>query len=151
MGGLFGIVSQADCVADLYYGTDYHSHLGTKRGGMAVRNVACLPALTGAWRHAGCGALLSTSGNFPVDGRALARPDLYPDAGRFPPRTLNMAFIGEVLLETRDPPVRAIHVYNSNPVAVAPDGNRVRAGFAREDDAAVIKIFPGITLPEKKT
>jgi amidophosphoribosyltransferase len=38
MGGLFGIVSQADCVADLYYGTDYHSHLGTKRGGMAVRN-----------------------------------------------------------------------------------------------------------------
>jgi amidophosphoribosyltransferase len=39
MGGLFGIVSQTDCVADLYYGTDYHSHLGTKRGGMAVRNL----------------------------------------------------------------------------------------------------------------
>jgi amidophosphoribosyltransferase len=38
MGGLFGIVSQTDCVSDLYYGTDYHSHLGTKRGGMAVRN-----------------------------------------------------------------------------------------------------------------
>lgn len=38
MGGLFGLVSQKDCVADLYYGTDYHSHLGTKRGGMAVRN-----------------------------------------------------------------------------------------------------------------
>jgi amidophosphoribosyltransferase len=38
MGGLFGIVSQTDCVADLYYGTDYHSHLGTRRGGMAVRN-----------------------------------------------------------------------------------------------------------------
>lgn len=38
MGGLFGLVSQTDCVADLYYGTDYHSHLGTKRGGMAVRN-----------------------------------------------------------------------------------------------------------------
>ena len=38
MGGMFGVVSQADCVSDLYYGTDYHSHLGTKRGGMAVRN-----------------------------------------------------------------------------------------------------------------
>ncbi|RJQ75519.1 MAG: amidophosphoribosyltransferase [Desulfobacteraceae bacterium] len=38
MGGLFGVVSETDCVADLYYGTDYHSHLGTKRGGMAVRN-----------------------------------------------------------------------------------------------------------------
>jgi amidophosphoribosyltransferase len=38
MGGLFGVVSDSDCVADLYYGTDYHSHLGTRRGGMAVRN-----------------------------------------------------------------------------------------------------------------
>jgi amidophosphoribosyltransferase len=38
MGGLFGLVSQTDCVADLFYGTDYHSHMGTKRGGMAVRN-----------------------------------------------------------------------------------------------------------------
>ncbi len=36
MGGFFGIVSQADCVSDLFYGTDYHSHLGTQRGGLAV-------------------------------------------------------------------------------------------------------------------
>lgn len=38
MGGFFGVVSRQDCTADLFYGTDYHSHLGTKRGGMAVRN-----------------------------------------------------------------------------------------------------------------
>ncbi|MHC5053562.1 MAG: amidophosphoribosyltransferase [Planctomycetota bacterium] len=38
MGGLFGVVSKDDCVADLFYGTDYHSHLGTMRGGLAVRN-----------------------------------------------------------------------------------------------------------------
>ena len=38
MGGLFGIASQKDCVLDLYYGTDYHSHLGTKRGGMCLKN-----------------------------------------------------------------------------------------------------------------
>lgn len=38
MGGMFGIVSRSDCVKDLYYGTDYHSHLGTRRGGMAVHN-----------------------------------------------------------------------------------------------------------------
>ena len=37
MGGFFGVVSKQDCVADLFYGTDYHSHLGTKRGGMAVK------------------------------------------------------------------------------------------------------------------
>ena len=38
MGGLFGCVSKNDCLMDLFYGTDYHSHLGTKRGGMAVKN-----------------------------------------------------------------------------------------------------------------
>ena len=36
MGGIFGVISKDDCVKDLYYGTDYHSHLGTSRGGMAV-------------------------------------------------------------------------------------------------------------------
>ena len=36
MGGLFGVASKQDCVFDLFFGTDYHSHLGTKRGGMAV-------------------------------------------------------------------------------------------------------------------
>lgn len=38
MGGLFGIVSKNDCVSELFYGTDYHSHLGTRRGGMAICN-----------------------------------------------------------------------------------------------------------------
>jgi len=38
MGGLFGCVSKDDCLSDLFYGTDYHSHLGTKRGGLAVKN-----------------------------------------------------------------------------------------------------------------
>ena len=38
MGGFFGVVSSEDCVTDLFYGTDYHSHLGTKRGGMAITN-----------------------------------------------------------------------------------------------------------------
>ena len=38
MGGVFGTVSQNDCIKDLFYGIDYHFHLGTKRGGMAVWN-----------------------------------------------------------------------------------------------------------------
>lgn len=38
MGGLFGVASQDDCVDDLFFGTDYHSHLGTRRGGLAVTN-----------------------------------------------------------------------------------------------------------------
>ncbi|MFA6294060.1 MAG: amidophosphoribosyltransferase, partial [Victivallales bacterium] len=38
MGGFFGVASKVDCVTDLFYGTDYHSHLGTMRGGIAVIN-----------------------------------------------------------------------------------------------------------------
>ncbi|MGE4569403.1 MAG: amidophosphoribosyltransferase, partial [Bacteroidales bacterium] len=38
MGGFFGLVTKGRCVADLFYGTDYHSHLGTKRGGMVTLN-----------------------------------------------------------------------------------------------------------------
>jgi anaerobic selenocysteine-containing dehydrogenase len=142
---LTGLAAEAIRSLAIEYGRSGHSlirlNYGLNRcagGGMAVRNVACLPALTGAWRHAGCGALLSTSGNFPVDAQALTRPDLHPHAERHPPRALNMSFIGDVLLDTRDPPVRAIHVYNANPVAVAPDSHRVRAGFAREDLFCVV-------------
>ena len=107
-------------------------------GGMATRNIACLPALTGAWRHPAGGALLSTSGNFPVDHHALERPDLYPHDAARPPRTINMSTIGDALLKADDPPIRAIYVYNSNPVAVAPDNRRVREGFARDDLFCVV-------------
>ena len=122
-----------DTLIRLNYGLNRHAG-----GGMAVRNIACLPALTGAWRKPGCGALLSTSGNFPVDQHALERPDLYPDPERFPPRTINMTTIGRDLLEASAPPIRAIYVYNANPLAVAPDGRRVREGFAREDLFCVV-------------
>jgi anaerobic selenocysteine-containing dehydrogenase len=103
-------------------------------GGMATRNIACLPALVGAFRDAAGGILLSTSGNFAVDGAALSRPDLL--AGR-QPRIINMSTVGHALLDERAP-VRAIIVYNSNPVAVAPDSTRVARGFAREDLFTVV-------------
>ena len=107
-------------------------------GSSVVRNIACLPALTGAWRHPAGGALLSTSGNFPVDQQALERPDLYTAHHTRPTRTINMSAIGEALLTADEPPIRALYVYNSNPMAVAPDGVRVRAGFAREDLFCVV-------------
>jgi len=103
-------------------------------GGMGMRNIACLPALTGAFRDAAGGIFLSTSGNFAVDSHALARPDLL--AGRSP-RTVNMSTIGHALLD-ETAPVRALIVYNSNPVAVAPDSTRVTRGFAREDLFTVV-------------
>ncbi len=108
-------------------------------GGNAARAVACLPALVGAWRHRSGGVLLSSSGVFPVDRAALQRPDLL--AGRRP-RTINMSTIGDALLDAANP-VEAIVVYNSNPVAVAPESAKVAAGFAREDlFAVVLEQFP---------
>lgn len=107
-------------------------------GGNAVRAVACLPALVGAWRDPAGGALLSSSGTFPTDSEALERPDLI----RGSPRTINMSTIGDALTRIDDPPIRAIYVYNSNPVAVAPESSRVVAGFSREDLFCVVhEIF----------
>jgi len=103
-----------------------------------VRAIACLPALIGAWRDPAGGALLSSSGTYPVDRAALERPDLI----RGTLRTINMSTIGDALTKLDDPPIRAIYVYNSNPVAVAPDSSRVAAGFAREDLFCVVhEIF----------
>ncbi|MEE8616064.1 MAG: molybdopterin oxidoreductase family protein [Roseateles sp.] len=104
-------------------------------GGNAVRLVALLPCLTGAWRHASGGVLLSSSGWFaPFKNPALERPDLL--AGRMP-RTVNMSTIGDALLQA-DPPIEALVVYNSNPVAVAPESPKVVKGFQREDLFTVV-------------
>ena len=113
----------------LNYGMQRHAG-----GGMAMRTAACLPALVGAWREPAGGALLSSSGAYPVNSKALERPDLIWNN----PRTINMSAIGDALLETRDPPIRAIHVYNSNPLAVAPESAKVVAGFSREDLFCVV-------------
>ncbi|MBP8151166.1 MAG: molybdopterin-dependent oxidoreductase, partial [Xylophilus sp.] len=108
-------------------------------GGNATRAVACLPALTGAWRHRAGGMLLSSSGHFPVDRAALQRPDLVPGPL---PRTINMSTIGDDLLRAASPEfgprIDAVVVYNSNPVAVAPESAKVVAGFAREDLFTVV-------------
>ena len=116
----------------LNYGMQRHGG-----GGMAVRTIACLPALTGHWRHPGGGAQLSTSLNFRFNTKALERPDLRP-----PVRTVNMVQLGDALTKPDagigGPPVHALVVYNSNPAAVAPDLPTVRRGLAREDLFTVV-------------
>lgn len=106
-------------------------------GGNATRAIACLPSLTGAWRDRAGGLLLSSSGWTPFDTAALQRPDLLPGWPSELPRIVNMNAIGGALLHEGDaafgPKIEALVVYNSNPVAVAPDSARVAAGFARED------------------
>ena len=111
----------------------------SERGGRAIQAISCLPALTGSWKQPGGGFVLSTSGGFQVNRIALERPDLqrHSPLGR-ESRILNMSEIGRVLTEVQDPPVHALVVYNSNPVAIAPNANLVKKGFGRTDLFTVV-------------
>ncbi len=120
----------------------------SENGGTAVRAIAMLPALTGAWKYRGGGGSLSTSGAFAWNKRELERMDLALDSplGR-PARTVNMSQLGQALTELGQgpnanaedgPPVHALFVYNSNPGAVAPNQNAVRRGLARPDLFTVV-------------
>jgi anaerobic selenocysteine-containing dehydrogenase len=116
-------------------------------GGNAARLIALLPCLVGAWRHRAGGMLLSSSGWFDAvrNDAALQRPDLRAGPA---PRTINMSTIGDDLLRATDEPlpdgaafgprIEALIVYNSNPVAVAPESPKVVRGFAREDLFTVV-------------
>ncbi|MCH7344546.1 molybdopterin oxidoreductase family protein [Pelomonas sp. CA6] len=109
-------------------------------GGNAVRLIALLPCLTGAWRDRAGGLLLSSSGWFaPYKKADLERPELRGDR---PSRLINMSTIGDALLHPGSaefgPAVRALIVYNSNPVAVAPESAKVVRGFQREDLFTVV-------------
>jgi anaerobic selenocysteine-containing dehydrogenase len=111
----------------------------SENGGTAARAVAMLPLLTGAWRHAGGGVMLSMSGAFPFDSVALQMPELMLQSplGR-PARVVNMSQLGQALTTLGDPPVKALFVYNSNPAAVAPNQNAVLEGMRRDDLFTVV-------------
>ena len=98
-------------------------------GGMFVRTVSCLPALTGQWLEKGGGAIKSNSGYLAINERNLQRPDLLENKKT---RAINMNQLGDALLHS-DPPVKSLYVYGSNPAVVAPSGNKVREGLERKD------------------
>jgi anaerobic selenocysteine-containing dehydrogenase len=112
----------------LNYGMQRHAG-----GGIAARTIACLPALVGAWRDAAGGIVLTTADFYGFDHAKLERPDLLKNKTR----VLNHAALGDALTSAR-PPVRAMIVYNNNPVAVCPDSSKVVAGFSREDLFTVV-------------
>ncbi|WP_410874357.1 molybdopterin-dependent oxidoreductase [Nocardia sp. A7] len=103
-------------------------------GGMALRVLGCLPGVTGDWAIPGGGLHYSTSGHFRLDEAALHRDDLLPH----PVRTLSMTRLGEALLETEGPPVKALFVIGANPVGSNPDQRRVIEGLSREDLFTVV-------------
>jgi len=113
----------------LNYGMQRHAG-----GGIAARTITCLPALVGAWRDVAGGIVLTTADFYKYDHAALERPDLL--AGRRP-RTINQSKLGDALTSAQ-PPVKAIIIYNNNPVAVCPESDKVIAGFSRDDLFTVV-------------
>jgi anaerobic selenocysteine-containing dehydrogenase len=103
-------------------------------GGMAVRTITCIPGVTGDWRHPGGGAGYDTRGFFGVNWAALYRDDLRVA----PTRSLSMTRLGEGLLEVTDPPVKALVISASNPMASVPHQTKIRRGLERPDLFTVV-------------
>ena len=105
-------------------------------GGQTVRSLACLPALVGAWRHVGGGLLQLPLWAHPVNWPAFIHPELATPGTRVVNQfLLGQALTGEMAL---DPPVTALMVYNSNPMVVAPEQEKIARGLAREDLFTVV-------------
>ena len=110
----------------------------SENGGTAARVISMLPIVTGSWKEIGGGLQLSTSGAHKVNEDALERPELMQKSLGRPARILNMAELGKQLNYTKDPPVKALFVYNSNPAAICPDHNEVVRGLMRPDLFTVV-------------
>jgi anaerobic selenocysteine-containing dehydrogenase len=106
----------------------------SRNGAAQVHAVTCLPTVSGAWQHRGGGAIYSHSDIYRLDMRMIDANDrASPEV-----RQLDMCRIGPILLgDPRDlrggPPVTAMLIQNTNPMAVAPDTGAVARGMARED------------------
>ena len=102
-------------------------------GGMALRTVALLPGVTGAYGRYGGGALLATAASFDLNYNAVRKP-----SGPASTRTINHLKLGEALLEARDPPIRALFIAANNPAITCPDSAKTRRGLARDDLFTVV-------------
>jgi anaerobic selenocysteine-containing dehydrogenase len=102
-------------------------------GGQAMRAVASLPGVTGAYARKGGGALLMTAASCALNYDAVKKP-----SGPATSRMVNHLRIGEALTEMRDPPIRALFVSANNPAVTCPDVAKVRRGLLREDLFTVV-------------
>ncbi|PAF19232.1 hypothetical protein CHH61_23450, partial [Shouchella clausii] len=85
-------------------------------GGMCIRTISCLPAITGQWLLKGGGAIKGNSSYLAFNTGALQRPDLLRKKNT---RIINMNRIGSALLEL-EKPIKSMYVYGTNPAVVAP-------------------------------
>ncbi len=101
-----------------------------QNGGSGLRAIAALPALAGKFGVAGGGLVGGAGHAFPKTLDRLTRTDFVPAQTR----TINIIDVGKLLVDqSLDPPLKALFVYNHNPVVVHPDQNRMKQGLARED------------------
>ena len=101
-----------------------------QNGGSGLRAIAALPALAGKFGVAGGGLVGGAGHAFPKTPERLIRSDFVPPQTR----TINIIDVGKLLLDdSLDPPLKALMIYNHNPLVVHPDQNRLRRGLARED------------------
>jgi anaerobic selenocysteine-containing dehydrogenase len=98
------------------------------RGGEALRAVALLPGVTGAYGRRGGGALLLTAASCELNYDALRKP-----SGPAVTRLVNHLRLGDALLTMADPPLRALFIAANNPAVTCPDAGKVREGLLRED------------------
>ena len=101
-----------------------------RSGGSGLRAAMALQALTGNHGRLGAGVFAKPGHAFPRATARLQRTDLVPDGTR----TINIVDVSRLLLDdTLEPPIKAVFIYNHNPVATHPDQNRMRRALARED------------------
>ncbi len=103
------------------------------QGGQALRAVALLPGVTGAYGRRGGGALLLTASSCELDYDFVRKP-----SGPAETRTVNHLRLGEALLDLEDPPIQALFTAANNPAVTCPDAGKVRRGLARDDLFTVV-------------
>lgn len=100
-------------------------------GSQAIRAVSCLPALIGAWRHVGGGALQFPVWEHPYKFDVICRPDLIPEGTQVVNNLqFGRALVGELNLKT---PIKSVMVWNTNPLTQAPETDKIAKGLERED------------------
>jgi anaerobic selenocysteine-containing dehydrogenase len=120
------------CLLRVLIGPEHH-----RNGAMLFRTLACLPVLTGSWRHRGGGLARSTHKlHFAVlDMDRVEMPELQ----RPGVRVLNMRDLGKDLCDRAlDPPIRSLMVYGANPMVSMPNQSRIREGLLRDDLFTVV-------------